>query len=146
MNGSKWVLQQRLVRFTFLCVVGVEMENGVIVDSELNNPFTHDSPVRIIFIALLGIKAYVEIYEGRINKVKVDYSTFPQCTHATLLLLILSSLAYHIALWPHYHYNTFLVLGIAFFGVVLQFVLLTPSSIQNVVSFILLAFFLQEYQ
>ena len=97
-------------------------------------------------LALLGIKAYVEIYEGRVNKATVDYKNFPQSTHAAIILMLLSSIAYHIALWPHYHYNTFIVLGILFFGVVLQFILMTPSSVQNVVSFVLLALFLQEYQ
>jgi hypothetical protein len=97
-------------------------------------------------LALLGVKAYVEIYERRVNKAKVDYETFPQCTHAAIILILLSSIAYHIALWPHYHSNTFIVLGILFFGSVIPFVLMTPSSIQNIVSFVLLAFFLQQYQ
>jgi hypothetical protein len=95
--------------------------------------------------ALLGIKAYVEIYEGRINRATVNYKTFPQSTHAAILLFVLSSLAYHIALWPHYHWNTILVLGMTFFGVVIQFILMTPSWLQNIVSFVGLAFFLQEY-
>jgi hypothetical protein len=95
--------------------------------------------------ALLGIKGYVEIYEGRINRATVNYKTFPQSTHAAILLFVLSSLAYHIALWPHYHWNTILVLGMTFFGVVIQFILMTPSWIQNIVSFVGLAFFLQEY-
>jgi hypothetical protein len=99
-----------------------------------------------LFLALLGIKAYVEIYEGRINKATVDYKNFPQSTHAAIILILLSSIAYHIALWPHYHFNTFIVLGVLFFGVVLQFILMTPSSVQNVVSFVLLALFIQEYQ
>jgi hypothetical protein len=103
-------------------------------------------PLLNLLLALLGVKAYVEIYEGRVKKATVDYKTFPQSTHAAIILLLLSSIAYHIALWPHYHYNTFIVLGILFFGVVLQFILMTPSSIQNVVSFVLLALFIQEYQ
>ena len=99
-----------------------------------------------LLLALLGIKAYVEIYEGRVKKATVDYKTFPQSTHAAIILILLSSIAYHIALWPHYRFNTFIVLGILFFGVVLQFILMTPSSVQNIVSFVLLALFLQEYQ
>jgi hypothetical protein len=95
--------------------------------------------------ALLGIKAYVEIYEGRINKATVNFKTFPQSTHAALALLLLSSLAYHVALWPHYRWNTFIVLGLTFFGVMIPGILLMPSWMQNIVSFAGLAFFLQQY-
>ena len=126
-----------------LCIVTVDIFVllSVIFYSSLNDFF-----LLTTLLALLGIKAYVEIYEGRINKATVDYKNFPQSTHAAILLILLSSIVYHIALWPHYHYNTFIVLGILFFGVVLQFMLMTPSSVQNIVSFLLLAFFIQEYQ
>jgi len=87
----------------------------------------------------------VEIFEGRINKKKVNYDNFRQATHAAIALLLVSSLAFNIALWPHYRWNSPLVLGLAFFGVFLQFLLLVPSSIQNIVTFIALTFFLQEY-
>lgn len=128
---------------TTLCIstVDIFVLLPVIFYSSLNNFF-----ILTTLLALLGIKAYVEIYEGRINKATVDYKNFPQSTHAAILLILLSSIVYHIALWPHYHYNTFIVLGILFFGVVLQFMLMTPSSVQNIVSFLLLAFFIQEYQ
>lgn len=92
------------------------------------------------------MKAYVEVYEGRMRKTKVDYDHFRQTTHASILLFLFSSLCYHIALWPHYHWNSILVLGIAFFGVVLQIMLLIPSWLQNILSFIAVAFFLQEYK
>jgi hypothetical protein len=97
------------------------------------------------FVALLGVKAYVEIFEGRINKRKVEYNEFRQSTHAAIALLLLSSLAFHIALWPHYHWNSIIVLGLAFFGVIMPFLLMTPSLIQNIVSFVLLTVFLQQY-
>ena len=88
----------------------------------------------------------MEIYEGRVNKAVVEYKNFPQCTHAMMILFSLSSVAYHVALWPHYHSNTFIVLGIVFFGVLVPFLLITPSSVQNIVGFVLLALFLQGYQ
>ena len=94
---------------------------------------------------MLGIKAYVELYEGRFRKSKVNYQTFPQSTHAALALVLGSSLAYHVALWPHYRWNTFVVLGLAFFGMIIPFLLMTPSWVQNIVSFVGMAFFLQQY-
>jgi len=94
----------------------------------------------------LGIKAYVELFEGRFNKKTVNYDNFPQSTHAAIVLFLLSSLAFHIALWPHYRWNSVVVLSLAFFGVILQFLLLVPSWVQNIVSFVVLTFFLQQYQ
>jgi hypothetical protein len=91
------------------------------------------------------VKAYVEIYEGRVRKAKVDYAHFRQTTHVSIALFLFASLCYHIALWPHYHWNTILVLGISFFGVLMQLMLLIPSWLQNILSFIALALFLQEY-
>jgi hypothetical protein len=92
------------------------------------------------------VKAYVELFEGKLNKKKVDYEHFKQSTHAAIFLILLSSFAFHIALWPHYGWNTPIVLGLFGFGVVLQFLLLVPSWVQNVVGFVLLTFFLQEYK
>jgi len=88
----------------------------------------------------------VEIFEGRVKKRTVNYANFPQSTHAAIVLFLVSSLAYHIALWPHYAWNSILVLSLAFFGVILQFLLLVPSWVQNIVSVVLLTVFLQEYQ
>jgi hypothetical protein len=99
----------------------------------------------IIIIALLGLKAYVEVYEGRLRKTKVDYEHFRQTTHAAIGLFLFSSLCYHIAIWPHYGWNSIVVLSIAFFGVILQIMLLFPSWLQNILSVIAVTFFLQEY-
>lgn len=98
------------------------------------------------FSALLGIKAYVEIFEGYLKKQKVEYANFRQSTHAAIALFLASSLAYHVALWPHYGWNSIVVLSLAFFGVILQFLLLAPAWVQNIAGFVLLTFFLQEYK
>ena len=82
---------------------------------------------------------------GRHKKVKVDYKTFPQSTHAVILLILLASLSFHIALWPVYGAKTLLIMGMVGFGILLQFALLVPTYIQNGVGFVLLTFFLQEY-
>jgi hypothetical protein len=97
-------------------------------------------------IALLGVKAYVEILEGRINKATVNYENFKQTTHTGIALLVAASLAFNIALWPHYGWNTPVVLSVFLYGFVLPFMLLVPSSVQNIVTFVGLTFFLQEYQ
>ena len=96
-------------------------------------------------IAILTLKAYVELFAGKLKGQKVNYENFRQTTHAVLFLLILTSIAFHVALWPHYHATTFLVLFLV--GVVLlQTALLIPAYLQNLVSIVALTFFLQEYK
>ena len=80
------------------------------------------------------------------KKATVNYKNFPQTTHAVLLLIVVSSVAYNIALWPHYGWNAPFILAIAGFGLILQFLLLVPTSVQNAVAFVGLTFFLQQYQ
>lgn len=92
------------------------------------------------------VKAYVELYEGRMKKQKVNYENFRQTTHAILFLWCLASLSFNIALWPHYGWNTPVLLSVFAFGVVLQFLLLVQNSyLQNAILFCCLTFFLQEY-
>ena len=96
-------------------------------------------------IAILTTKAYVELYAGKLQKQKVNYDNFKQTTHAVLILIILTSIAFHVALWSHYGATTFLVLFLV--GVVLlQTCLLIPTYLQNLVAVICMAFFLQEYK
>jgi hypothetical protein len=59
--------------------------------------------------------------------------------------MLLDSFFFHVALWPHYGWNTTIVLGLLFFGIVLQFCLLVPTYIQNIAGAVALTFFLQEY-
>lgn len=96
--------------------------------------------------AFLGIKAYVEMYEGLIRKQKVDYKNFKHTTHAAILLIMLTGVAFNVALWPYYGWNSPIALGLFFFGVVLQFLIIVPTWLQNLVAFVGLTFFLQEYQ
>lgn len=97
-------------------------------------------------VALLTVKAYVEVFEGRVRKSKVNYDNFKQTTHLTILLFVLTAVAYHYALWPHYHANTPIILGILFFGLLLQLMLVLPSWLQNLLSLVGLTVFLQQYQ
>lgn len=93
----------------------------------------------------MTIKGYVELYEGKMKKNQVNYKNFPQTTHAVMLLILLSTVAFNVALWPHYGMNSPLVLGIFFFGIILQLMLMVPVYIQNIVGFVALTFFLQQY-
>jgi hypothetical protein len=79
-------------------------------------------------------------------KHKIDYQNFPQSTHAGIGLFLFASLAFHIAYWPHYGWNTFFVLGLLFWGVVIQFLLIAPTEVQNLVGLVGLTLFLQEYK
>lgn len=88
----------------------------------------------------------MELYEGRIRKRKVDYAHYKHETHLGIFLILLCSLAFHVALWPYYRWNTPIALGLCFFGVILQFLLIVPVWLQNLVAFVGLTFFLQEYQ
>ncbi|CAB9514531.1 expressed unknown protein [Seminavis robusta] len=96
-------------------------------------------------IAIMMIKAYVELYSGKLQQQKVNYENFKQTTHAVLFLLISTSIAFHVALWPHYGTTTFLVLFLV--GVVLlQTALLIPPYLQNLICIVGMTFFLQEYK
>jgi hypothetical protein len=95
--------------------------------------------------ALLGIKAYLEIFEAKIMRKKVDYAHFRQTTHASIVLIVITSIAFNCALWKHYGINALIVLGLFGFGIILQLMLLVPAWIQNIAAFLALTFFLQEY-
>jgi hypothetical protein len=96
--------------------------------------------------AILTIKAYVELYEGMVRRQQVNYENFKQTTHAAIFLILFTSVAFHVALWPYYRWNTPIALGLAFFGVIVQFLVIVPVWFQNLSAFAGLAFFLQEYQ
>ena len=98
-----------------------------------------------IFLAILTIKGYVELYVGKIQKVKVCYQSVPTCTHLCMVLIVISSIAFHISIWSIYHGKSILIMFlIAMF--IFNFCLLVPTSIQNFVSIVILTFFLQEYK
>jgi uncharacterized membrane protein len=84
------------------------------------------------------------MYAGKLKKEQVSYKNFPQSTHAVMVLLLLSSVAFHAALWPVYGVRSMLVMFLV--GCfILNFCLLFPTYVQNLTAFVLLTFFLQEY-
>ena len=99
-------------------------------------------------VGVAGLKGYVELYEGRVKKNTIDYETYKKSTHATILLTLGASFSFHFALAPVYGWllTMMIINGLFFFGVLLQFMLLVPSSVQNIVTFVLLTFLLIQYQ
>jgi hypothetical protein len=90
------------------------------------------------------IKSYMELFEAKLRRQQVNYK---QTTHCAIFLIVISSIAFHVALWPHYGWNTIFLLSIFGFGFLLNVALMIPSSwLQNGIAFILLTFFLQVYQ
>ncbi|KAL7569965.1 hypothetical protein ACA910_021914 [Epithemia clementina (nom. ined.)] len=96
-------------------------------------------------VAILMIKSYVETYDGKIKKKEINYENYKQTTHAVIGLILFSTVAFNCALWPHYGWNSPILLGLCFFGMILQFLLIVPTYVQNLVGIALFTFFLQEY-
>lgn len=111
-----------------------------------SHTLTLSSPLKL-YSGVSMIKAYMELYEGRIRKQKVEYKNYKQCTHAVLLLVLLASIAFHKALWPAYGGpKTMLIMCLFGWGILLQLCLFLPTPIQNAIAFVGLTFFLQQYQ
>jgi hypothetical protein len=97
-------------------------------------------------IAISMIKAYMEMFEGRVRKQKVDYQNYKNATHSVMILFLLASVSFHISLWEEFGGLKTLFINFLFgYGVLLQLCLLFPTWVQNVVAFIGLTFFLQQY-
>ena len=97
-------------------------------------------------VALLAMKAYVEMFQGKAKKKRVDYDNFRNETHAILALLLIASFSFHISLWPQYHLRTFLLVDVIIgYGLLLQICLITPTWLQNFASAVLMTWFLQSY-
>lgn len=98
-------------------------------------------------VAIAGIKAYMEMYEGKIRKKKIEYKSYKNATHAVLALFFFASFCFHVALWNAYGgLKTMFVLAVLGYGVLLQASLLMPTWLQNAMTFIVLTFFIQQYQ
>jgi len=97
-------------------------------------------------IAILAIKGYMEIYEGKINKKQISYKTYPNCTHAVIILGLLTNIAFGTSLWPLYGTSTLWIIPMFGFGVLLQIMLIVPVWGQNILSVVVLMYFLQEYK
>lgn len=77
----------------------------------------------------------------------MEYENFKSATHWTILLIMISWIAFHLALSPVYGtFKTFLILVGFGYGVLIQSALLIPVWGQNIISVVLMTFFLQMYK
>lgn len=98
-------------------------------------------------IAVMALKGYVELYEGKKKKKKVEYDNFKTATHWTIFLILLSWISFHMALTPVYGTFKTLVIMIGFgYGFLIQAALMIPVWGQNLISVVLMTFFLQTYK
>lgn len=95
--------------------------------------------------ALFSIKVYVEMYTGKLQKKEVSYKALPQLTHAAIVLILISGIAFHIAIWPVYGGQSMFVMFLVG-AFLLNFCMMFPTIFQNIVALGLLTFFLQEYK
>ena len=96
-------------------------------------------------VAILALKTYVEMYSGKIQGKTVNYDNFRSETHGIMFLILLASLSFHVALWPAYGWKTMGIMALFGFGVLIQFALLVPTYVQNLVGAVLMTLFIQEY-
>lgn len=98
-------------------------------------------------IAVMAIKGYVELYQGKRNNKKVEYENFKSATHWTILFILAAWVSFHMALSPVYGtLKTWLIMIGFGWGVLIQSALLIPVWAQNIISVVLMTFFLQMYK
>mmetsp|Transcript_18909 Transcript_18909/g.28746 ORF Transcript_18909/g.28746 Transcript_18909/m.28746 type:complete len:186 (-) Transcript_18909:1598-2155(-) len=98
-------------------------------------------------IAISVIKCYMEMFEGKMKKKKVEYENYKTATHSVMALFLLASFSFHKSLWGQFGGGWTILINFAFgFGILLQFTLLVPTYVQNIVTFVGLTFLIQEYQ
>ena len=93
------------------------------------------------------IKAYLELYQGKKKKKQVEYENFRTATHASIVLILIAWISFHKSLSPLYGGFKTLLIMIGFgMGVLLQAALMIPVVAQNILSIVILTFFLQQYK
>jgi hypothetical protein len=127
----------------FSCNADINLFHNIIHSPEIKHDFFKVGLASSI--AIVAIKAYVELYQGK--KKKVEYENFRTATHLTLLLILVAWISFHKALSPLYGGLKTMLIMIGFgFGVLLQSALLIPVWGQNFLSVVILTFFLQQYK
>ncbi|KAL7444738.1 hypothetical protein ACHAXH_009461 [Discostella pseudostelligera] len=98
-------------------------------------------------VAILGLKGYVELYQGKKQNKAVEYEHFKSATHWTIFFILVSWISFHMALSPVYGLVKTWLIMIGFgYGVLIQSALMIPVWGQNILAFVLMTFFLQMYQ
>ena len=89
----------------------------------------------------------MELYEAKVRKQKVEYQSYKNMTHVVMILILLTSIAFHKSLWQAYGgLRTMWIMFLFGWGVLLQLCLFLPPTVQNAIAFIGLTFFLQQYK
>lgn len=100
-------------------------------------------------LLVLILKSYVEIIQGKIRKIRVEYRNFRQETHWILVLISIASVSAHMALMQSLggFWKTVLILDVLFgYGVVIQMLLIVKDTrLQNLLLGVIFTWFLQEY-
>ena len=98
-------------------------------------------------IAIMLIKAYIELYQGKKKKKQVEYENFRTATHASIFLILIACISFHKSLSPLYGgFKTLLIMVGFGIGILLQAALMIPVTGQNILSVVILTFFLQQYK
>ncbi|EED95155.1 hypothetical protein THAPSDRAFT_268206 [Thalassiosira pseudonana CCMP1335] len=98
-------------------------------------------------LAIIAIKAYIELYEGKKRNKRVEYDNFKTATHAIILLILASWISFHMALSPVYGGFKSLLIMVGFgYGVLIQGALVVPVWGQNLIAVVAMTFFLQQYK
>ena len=98
-------------------------------------------------MAILALKTYIEMFMGKVKKIRVEYKNFKHETHFILALLMIASISFHVALTEAFggFWRTVLMLDVLFgYGVLLQLMLLIPTYAQNLLFGIVMTWFIQE--
>ena len=89
----------------------------------------------------------MELYQGKIKGVRVDYKNFRQATHLLIFLILFTTGCLYTALSPHYGgAKAMLVLTLFGWGVLIPLSLLIPTTVQNGLAVVLMTFFIQQYK
>uniref|UniRef100_A0A7R9WM57 Uncharacterized protein n=1 Tax=Craspedostauros australis TaxID=1486917 RepID=A0A7R9WM57_9STRA len=135
-------------RFAYMGICAYGLHHFRVYDAVMKSVDVHHGWFKFglaVTSVLLLVKAYVELYAGKMKKQTVEYKNFRNSTHAVMILILISSIAFNVALWPKYGSTSLLIMTLVGVGLV-NFCMLMPTEVQNLAAFVLFTFFLQEYQ
>nr|CCA14990.1 conserved hypothetical protein [Albugo laibachii Nc14] len=91
------------------------------------------------------ISLYVELYRSAYLREKVSYKTTRTATHSMLFFLVVAGISFLFGLWSTWHWLTVPYLFMAFWGVLIQSLILFPVWIQRIVFGIGFSLFLRAF-
>ena len=146
LTDSRW-LNYKLC--TYSCFASSSIDFNVF-HNILHNPKISHEWFKVglaLSIAIMSLKAYVELYEGKTRNKKVEYENFKTATHITIFLIMGAWISFHMALSPVYGgFKTWIVMVGFSYGVLIQSSLFIPVWGQNFLSVVVMTVFLQQYK